>query len=119
MQGKNNKPGSYTMSGGFTQNTRMESGMMDNTISAAGGGLQEKAMVNDALSSVKSSLTTYATVISECANPNLRQAIQQIRNNCETSQYELFKIAQSKGYYQPATMADDNEVQQTKTEFNA
>ncbi len=120
MQSKNQQ-GGYSAKSGFMQNTRMESGMMDNTQSAgmAGGGLQEKAMVNDALSNVKSSLTTYANVISECANPNLRQAIQQIRNNCETSQYELFKIAQSKGYYQPATMADDNEVQQTKSEFNS
>lgn len=93
--------------------TSMETGVMGGT------SFPEKAMVNDALASVKSSLTTYATVISECANPNLRQAIQQIRNNCETSQYELFKIAQSKGYYQPATMADDNEVQQTRSEFNS
>ena len=93
--------------------TSMETGVM------GGASFPEKAMVNDALSNVKSSLTTYANVISECANPNLRQAIQQIRNNCETSQYELFKIAQSKGYYQPATMADDNEVQQTKSEFNS
>lgn len=82
------------------------------------GGLPEKAMVNDALASVKSSLTAYATVISECSNPNLRQAIQQIRNGCETSQYELYQIAQSKGFYQPATMADDNEVNQVKSQFN-
>lgn len=81
--------------------------------------MQEKAMVNDALASVKSSLTTYATVISECANPNLRMTIQQIRNNCEASQYELFKLAQSKGFYQPAMMADDNEVQQIKTQLGS
>jgi spore coat protein CotF len=79
--------------------------------------MQEKAMVNDALSMVKSSLTTYANVISECSNPNLRSSIQQIRNNCETSQYELYKLAQTKGYYQPATMADDTEVQQVKSQF--
>lgn len=90
-----------------------------NTSSTMGnGGLPEKAMVNDALSSVKGSLSTYATVISECSNPNLRQAIQQIRNSCETSQYELYQIAQTKGFYQPATMADDNEVNQVRTQFN-
>jgi spore coat protein CotF len=81
--------------------------------------MQEKAMVNDALSMVKSSLTTYANVISECSNPNLRSSIQQIRNNCETSQYELYKLAQTKGYYQPAKMADDTEVQQVKSQFGA
>ena len=79
--------------------------------------LQEKDMVNDALSNVKSSLTFYATTISECANQSLRSAIQQIRNSCETSQYELFKLAQTKGYYQPAAMANDTEVSQIKSQF--
>jgi len=81
--------------------------------------MQEKMMVNDALNSVKSSLTTYANVISECANPNLRTTIQQIRNNCETSQYELYKLAQTKGFYQPAGMANDTEVQQIKTQLGS
>jgi spore coat protein CotF len=78
---------------------------------------QEKAMVNDALSSVKSSLTFYANSISECANPQLRSTIQDIRNKCETSQYELYKLAQTKGYYKPAIMAKDDEVQQTKSQL--
>jgi spore coat protein CotF len=80
---------------------------------------QEKAMVNDALSSVKSSLTFYANTISECANPTLRSNIQQIRDNCENSQYELFKLAQTKGYYKPAIMAKDDEVQQTKSQLQS
>lgn len=81
--------------------------------------LQDKVMVNDALASVKSSLTMYANVIGECANPELRSTIQQIRNNDETSQYELFKLAQTKGYYQPAIMANDMEVQQTKSQLQS
>jgi Spore coat protein len=81
--------------------------------------MEDKIMVNDALSAVKSSLTTYANVISECANPNLRSTIQQIRNNCETSQYELFKLAQTKGYYQPAKMADNQDVQQVKSQLGS
>ncbi|MGG6311813.1 spore coat protein [Paenibacillus macerans] len=79
--------------------------------------MQDKDMVNDALSMVKSSLTTYTSVISECANPQLRSTIQQIRNNCEASQYELFHLAQSKGFYQPAMMADNMEVQQVKSQL--
>lgn len=79
--------------------------------------MQEKAMVNDALSSIKGSLTEYATVISECANPQLRSTIQQIRNGDEASQYELFKLAQSKGYYKPAAMAENSEVQQVKSQL--
>jgi spore coat protein CotF len=80
---------------------------------------QEKAMVNDALSSVKSSLTMYANTISECANPTLRTTMQQIRDKCENSQFELYKIAQSKGYYKPAIMAKDDEVQQTKSQLQS
>lgn len=79
--------------------------------------LQDKIMVNDALASAKSSLTMYANVISECANPDLRSTIQQIRNSDEASQYELFKLAQQKGYYQPAIMANDMEIQQTKSQL--
>lgn len=81
--------------------------------------INEKTMVNDALSSMKSSLTVYANTISECANPSLRSTIQQIRNNDEASQYQLFQIAQAKGYYQPAIMAKEDEVQQTKAQLTS
>jgi spore coat protein CotF len=79
--------------------------------------LNEKIMVNDVLSSVKSNLTFYTNTISECANPTLRSAIQQIRSNDEASQYKLFRMAQDKGYYKPALMAKDDEVQQTKSQL--
>jgi spore coat protein CotF len=79
--------------------------------------LQDKAMVNDALASIKSSLTNYANTIAECSNPQLRSAIQQIRNNCENSQYELYHLASSKGFYTPAALASDTEVQQVKSQL--
>ena len=79
--------------------------------------LQDKTMVNDALSMEKSGLMSYGTAISECANPNLRSTLQQIRNNCEASQYELYKLAQSKGYYKPAMMANDSDVQQVRSQM--
>ena len=40
--------------------------------------MDEKTMVNDILSSVKSDLTAYQTAISEAANLQLRQTFQQI-----------------------------------------
>ena len=55
--------------------------------------MEEKTMVNDILSGVKSDLTAYQTAISESENMNLRQTFQQIRNNDESFQYELFKVA--------------------------
>ena len=79
--------------------------------------MNEKAMVNDILSGVKSDLTAYQTAISESENMNLRQAFQQIRNSDESFQYELFKIAQTKGYYKPAQKASTTEVETVKTEL--
>lgn len=81
--------------------------------------LQDKIMVNDALSMEKSSLKNYASVITECSNTQLRQTLQQIRNNCETSQYNLFKLAETKGFYQPAEWADSSEIQQVKSQFQS
>ena len=79
--------------------------------------MEEKTMVNDILSGVKSDLTAYQTAISESENMNLRQTFQQIRNNDESFQYELFKIAQSKGYYKPAAQATITEIQSVKNEL--
>ena len=79
--------------------------------------MDEKTMVNDILSNVKSDLTAYQTAISEAENTQLRQTLQQIRNNDESFQYELFKIAQTKGYYQPAQKATITEIQTVKTEL--
>ena len=81
--------------------------------------MEEKYMVNDILSQVKSSLTTYQNTITECENPQLRQTIQDIRNNCENFQYDLFKVATQKGYYKPAEQAKQDEVNTVKNQFQA
>jgi spore coat protein CotF len=65
----------------------------------------------------KSSLTNYAKAITECSNVQLRQTLQQIRNDCETTQYNLFTLAETKGFYQPAAGANTSEVQQVKSQF--
>ena len=79
--------------------------------------MDEKTMVNDILEGVKAELTTYQGVISETENIQLRQTIQQIRNNDESFQYELFKIAQTKGYYKSAQPASITEIQTIKNEL--
>lgn len=79
--------------------------------------MEEKTMVNDILASVKSDLTAYQTAISESENMQLRQTFQQIRNNDESFQYELFKVAQSKGYYKPASQATVTEIQTVKNDL--
>lgn len=79
--------------------------------------MEEKTMVNDILSGVKSDLTAYQTAISESENMNLRQTFQQIRNNDESFQYELFKVAMANGYYTPVEQATQDEIKQVKNQF--
>ncbi len=77
----------------------------------------EKFMVNDVLSQVNSSIGNYANVITQAACPEFRKTIQDIRNSCEAFQYDLFKVAQNKGYYQPAEIATPHEVMAVKNMF--
>lgn len=78
--------------------------------------MDEKYMVNDVLEGVKSDLTTLQGVISEAENIGLRQTVQQMRNGSEAFQYELFKLAQTKGFYTPAAKATQTEIQNVKNQ---
>ena len=55
--------------------------------------MDEKTMCNDVLSGTKAELTRYENAIVECENVNLRQTLQQMRDDEESFQYELYKIA--------------------------
>ena len=79
--------------------------------------MDEKTMVNDILAGVKSDLTAYQTAITEAENMQLRQTFQQIRNGDENFQFELFKIAQVKGYYKPAQKATVTEINTVKSDL--
>ncbi|MCG8499803.1 MAG: spore coat protein [Firmicutes bacterium] len=79
--------------------------------------MQEKDMVNDVLSMLNSSITGYANVIAQSSNQQFRQTIQQVRNNCEMFQYNLYQVAEQKGYYKPAAQADQSDIQQVKTQL--
>ena len=76
--------------------------------------MEEKYMVNDIMAGVKAGLNNYQTAISETENMQLRQTLQQIRGNDESFQYEIFKVAQAKGYYKPASKATQNEIDTVK-----
>jgi spore coat protein CotF len=80
--------------------------------------MQEKDMVNDILSGVKSSLGTYAKTIVECNDPRLRQTFQQMRDADEKFQYDLYKIAHQKGYYTPAPPVDSSHTTQLKNQLS-
>lgn len=77
--------------------------------------MQEKAMVSDALNTLNSGLKTYTDMISQTENQQLRSTLQQMRNEAEKSQYELYTIAKDKNYYQPAGQASQNEINSLKS----
>ena len=79
--------------------------------------MNDKEMVNDILNTCKSGLTAYATAISETANQELRQTLQQIRNSDELFQYQLFQLAAQKGFYQPAANASPQQMQEVKSQL--
>lgn len=81
--------------------------------------MEEKYMVNDILEGSKSSLKSYENAIVESENTNLRQTLQEIRNSCETFQYDLYRVANLKGYYTPATPASQSEISQVKTDLQS
>ena len=79
--------------------------------------MEEKYMVNDILEGSKNSLKSYENAIVESENTNLRQTLQEIRNSCETFQYDLYRVANLKGYYKPSQKATTTEVETVKTEL--
>ena len=80
--------------------------------------MQEKDMVLDVLSSTKASIGTYAKVITECADQNLRKTFQQMRDGDEKFQYDLYKIAEQKGYYVPSPPANQLESSNIKNSLS-
>ena len=86
--------------------------------SKGGIRMNEKDIVNDYLAGLKSSLTGYANAISECENPQLRQTFQELRNQDEQRQYQLYQAAKQKGYYQPAQPANQNEIATVKNQVS-
>lgn len=79
--------------------------------------MDEKAMVNDVLAGVKAELSGYEMAITETSNMNLRQTFQQLRDDSESYQYELFKVASSLGYYKPAAQVDEQEIENLRNEL--
>ncbi len=77
--------------------------------------MQERDIVNDLLAGTKASINTYTTAIMECSNQQLRSTLQTLRNEAEQMQYQLYQMAEQKGYYMPAPPANQNDVNKIKT----
>lgn len=79
--------------------------------------LDEKTMVSDTLASVNGELTRYGEMITQTENPELKQTLKQMRNQCEMSQEELYQIARERQYYVPAAPATQEEIDHVKSLF--
>lgn len=79
--------------------------------------MNEKDMVLDILTGVKASIANYAKVITECCDLNLRQTFQQMRDGDEQFQYNLYKLAEKKGYYIKSPDETPENCQNIKTQL--
>ena len=79
--------------------------------------MDEKSMVNDILNNTRLELTMLQNMINDTENLGLRQIIIQIRNNCESFQYELFKTAKLKEYYSTVEPATAQEIENVKNKL--
>ena len=80
--------------------------------------MQEKEMISDYLAGLNASLAGYGGIIAQCENQQLRETIQQMRNQDEYRQYNLFTKAKEKGYYIPAKPATPEEIAVIKQEMS-
>ncbi len=71
--------------------------------------LDEKTMVADTLAGINGELVSYGE------NMQLKQVLKQFRNQCETSQEEIYQLARSKQYYVPAAKATAEEIQHVRS----
>ena len=76
--------------------------------------LDEKTMVADTLAGINGELVRYGEMIPQTENMQLKQVLKQFRNQCETSQEEIYQLARSKQYYVPAAKATE-EIQHVRS----
>ena len=79
--------------------------------------MTEKAMVSDALVGINGELKSLAEYIIQSEDPQLKQALKQMRNKTETAQEQLYQIAREKAYHVPASKATREEVEHVKSLF--
>ena len=66
--------------------------------------MTDKTMVADTLAGINGELVRYGEMIPQTENPQLKQVLKQMRNQCEMSQEEIYQIARAKSYYVPAAL---------------
>lgn len=81
--------------------------------------MQDRDIVNDLLGGTKASINCYTVGIVECSNQQLRNTFKTLRDEAEQMQYQLYQMAEQKGYYMPAPPAAPNDIQKIKSSFSS
>lgn len=79
--------------------------------------MNDQERLTDFLCSEKKMSANYDTYASECVNLSLRDDFLSIFNRSHQTQSDLFKLAQSKGWYQ-VEQAPQTKVSQAYTRFS-
>ena len=79
--------------------------------------MNDQERLTDFLCSEKKMSANYDTYASECVNLSPRDDVLSIFNRSHQTQSDLFKLAQSKGWYQ-VEQAPQNKVSQAYTKFS-
>ncbi|MBE3583992.1 MAG: spore coat protein [Limnochordaceae bacterium] len=73
--------------------------------------MQDKDFASDILGSVKMHVDMFTKAAQEASTPQLRQALINLRNQCEQTQWQLFELARNNNWYQVPKQASADEVQ--------
>ncbi len=77
--------------------------------------MNEKTMVTDTLVGINGELASFESYITQTENPQLKQTLKQLRNECEMAQEKMYQAARQHNYYVPAEKATQQEVEHVKS----
>ena len=80
--------------------------------------MQDKEIMNDALSSEKSMTELYNMYANECASNRVRSTMMTILTESHQMQAEVFNDMQQRGWYQ-TTPAEQQKIQSAKQKYSA
>lgn len=77
--------------------------------------MQDRDIINDLMAGTKASINSYTMAVVESSNQQLRNTWQTLRTEAEQMHYQLYQMAEQKGYYMPAPPAHNQDVQKIKS----
>lgn len=81
--------------------------------------MQDRDIYNDVLDGTKHSISCYTNAIVETSNQQLRSTWQTLRSEAEQAQYQIYQMAEQKGYYKAAPQASNQDLQTIKSSLTS